>query len=232
MHGNLPTTKVKSKKPVATWRDKIAVHPAAELFPLMGEAELRELADDIEKNGLLEKVAYIRVGAGPPILLDGRNRLNALELLGRELFVSKYSGEAIGGSDMRRTKKRFALAAADEDRSCPSLQFFATAYAADYEDPTAYIIAKNIRRRHLSTEQKRDLIAKVLKATPEASNRTIAKQTKASHVTVGAIRTELETTGQIDQLEKTVGKDGKKRPVKTKKNRFRPRRSRFPWHRR
>ena len=34
------------------WREHLAIHPAAELFPLMSEAELKELAADIEKDGL------------------------------------------------------------------------------------------------------------------------------------------------------------------------------------
>ena len=83
-------------------------------------------------------------------------------------------------------------------------------------DPYAYVISANIHRRHLTAEQKRDLIAKVLKATPDRSNRQIAETVKASHVTVGAVRATLESTGQIDQLKKTIGKDGKARKPPTK----------------
>src|SRR5581483_9911260 len=45
-------------------------HEACLLFPLMEEAELQELADDIKQNGLKEPIA----------LLDGRNRLRACEI--------------------------------------------------------------------------------------------------------------------------------------------------------
>jgi hypothetical protein len=34
------------------WRDHLPVHPAADLFPLMSESELRELGEDIKANGL------------------------------------------------------------------------------------------------------------------------------------------------------------------------------------
>jgi hypothetical protein len=61
------------------------------------------------------------------------------------------------------------------------------------------------------------LITKVLKAKPEKSNRQIATEVKASHVTVGAVRGELESTGQINQLKKTTGKDGKARPARIKR---------------
>lgn len=74
-----------------------------------------------------------------------------------------------------------------------------------------YVISANIHRRHLNPEQKRDLIAKVLTARPELSNRTVAEQTKTSHKKVGKVRAKLESTGALPQLEKTVGKDGKAR---------------------
>jgi hypothetical protein len=35
-----------------SWRDVLPIHPAAELFPLMSEAELRELGEDIKQNRL------------------------------------------------------------------------------------------------------------------------------------------------------------------------------------
>src|SRR5262249_49809216 len=63
----------------------------------------------------------------------------------------------------------------------------------------------------LTAEQKRELIAKLLKAKPEASNATVAKQTKADDKTVAKVRRKLESTSEIPKLEKTVGADGKER---------------------
>ena len=51
----------------------------------------------------------------------------------------------------------------------------------------------------------------MLKAQPEKSNRTIARQTKADDKTVAAVRGKLEATAEIPQLTKTVGADGKAR---------------------
>jgi ParB-like chromosome segregation protein Spo0J len=76
----------------------------------------------------------------------------------------------------------------------------------------AYVISANIHRRHLSPEDRRKIIALVLKADPTKSNRQIGEQTKASHHTVGDVREELEATGQIAQLQTTTGADGKPRP--------------------
>ena len=79
------------------------------------------------------------------------------------------------------------------------------------------MLSLNVHRRHLTAEQRRELIAKVLKAKPEASNRLIAKQVKADDKTVASVRSVLESTAEIPQLKKTKGKDGKARPVKGKK---------------
>jgi ParB-like chromosome segregation protein Spo0J len=40
---------------------------------------------------------------------------------------------------------------------------------------TAFVISRNIHRRHLTPKLKRDLIAKLLKATPEKSDREIGR---------------------------------------------------------
>lgn len=52
-------------------------HPAAMIFPMMADSELRDLADDIQKNGLLEPI-LLHDGQ----VLDGRNRLAACGIAG------------------------------------------------------------------------------------------------------------------------------------------------------
>jgi hypothetical protein len=51
----------------------------------------------------------------------------------------------------------------------------------DRLDPAAYVISANLHRRHLTAEQKREVIAKLLKAQPEKSDRQIGKQIGAHH---------------------------------------------------
>jgi hypothetical protein len=74
----------------------------------------------------------------------------------------------------------------------------------------------NVLRRHLTPEQRREYIAKVLKDKPQRSNRQVAAQTGTDHKTVGAVRVKLEATGEIPQLKGTEGRDGKVRPARQK----------------
>src|SRR5437588_3257177 len=132
-----------------SWREHVKVHPAADLFPIMSDAELDELASDIAKHGLYQAIAY----QGDE-LLDGRNRLAAIH----------------------RIK--------DEKRRNDLLGFVAsTKRALQVSDPIAYVISANVRRRHLSAEQKRDLIAALLKDNPGRSDRATAQLATASHPT-------------------------------------------------
>jgi ParB/Sulfiredoxin domain len=87
------------------------------------------------------------------------------------------------------------------------------------KDPFVYILSVNLHRRHLSAEQKRELIANLLKAKPEKSDRQVAEMAKASPTTVGKVRAEMESTVQAGQLPKRVGKDGKARKQPAKRRR-------------
>jgi len=60
-------------------------------------------------------------------------------------------------------------------------------------NPAAFVCSANLHRRqlNLTTAQKRELIATVLKENPDLSNRQIGKLTKTHHETVGVERGEL-----------------------------------------
>jgi hypothetical protein len=193
----IPDTINKESDQPKSWRAVLPVHPAADLFPLMSESELQELAGDIIKHGLRYPVILCRKNkSGKPYLLDGRNRLDAMESVG----ISPFDRDG----KLRHWSEREG-------------------------DPYDIVLSMNVHRRHLTGEQKRELIAKILKAKPGESNRKIAKQTKADHKTVAAVRGELESGGEIPQLEKTTGADGKqyksrKKPeaIRVRRNRARP----------
>jgi hypothetical protein len=92
----------------------------------MDDAELRELGEDIRKNGLREKIKFRWIypdGKQTRQLYDGRNRLEAME---------------------RRVTRH--------------------AEAEGVHDDLARIIRLNIRRRHLTKEQKVELIVSARKA--------------------------------------------------------------------
>lgn len=107
------------------------VHPAAELFPMLPEAELQELADDITKHGLKNAVTLTRDG----VLLDGRNRVAACTRAGIKPRFTQYEGD----------------------------------------DPTAYVVSINLRRRHLSMEDRAFLAVELIKVyEDESQSRVLA----------------------------------------------------------
>jgi hypothetical protein len=172
---------------------KLRFHPLASIFPLMEGEEFDALVADIKANGLREKIDLYQGK-----IIDGRNRYRALQQLdGIDPSANPgYFRKAIyahtSGGD---------VAPHEQDNDARM---------------RAYVISKNIHRRHLTAEQKREIIAKVIAAKPEASDRQIAKQVKADHKTVGSVRAERESTGELSPVEKRVGLDGKarKRPAK------------------
>jgi ParB-like chromosome segregation protein Spo0J len=76
----------------------------------------------------------------------------------------------------------------------------------------------NMLRRHLTREQVRELVRDQLKETPEWSDRRVAQELGVDHKTVGAARSGLAATGEIPQLEKLTGADGKQRPSRRRGN--------------
>lgn len=65
-----------------------AIHPAAELFPLIQGDDFEELVADVAANGLLEPIWLTSDGA----LLDGRNRVRACHRTGTPVSTRTYEG--------------------------------------------------------------------------------------------------------------------------------------------
>lgn len=72
-----------------TWPEDVPVHPAAELFPLMGGSEFAELVEDIRDNGLVAPI--VRTPDGH--ILDGRNRYRACLAADVEPQYGTHAGE-------------------------------------------------------------------------------------------------------------------------------------------
>jgi len=68
--------------------------------------------------------------------------------------------------------------------------------------------------RHLTAEQRRELIAKLIKAQPEKSNRQIAEAAKASPTTVGTVRAKMEAAGDVSKLDTRTDSRGREQRAK------------------
>jgi len=134
-----------------SWRDHWQIHPAADVFPLMSADELRKLADDIAKNGIKVGIQTRSVaGENAPYLIDGRNRLDAMEkVLGWQIVNAK--GEWLGALTNVQGGK-------------PKVEHQA---GRTHEQIMAEIRAYNIERRHLTKQEIVEMIDATLKATRE-----------------------------------------------------------------
>src|SRR5262249_58577494 len=91
-----------------SWRDVLPIHPAAKHFPPMSSDELKGLGADIIKNGLASSIALWRADPKSPAqLLDGCNRLNAIEMAtGKPVEIGAPSIMAGGVHPTRKGKRR------------------------------------------------------------------------------------------------------------------------------
>ncbi len=73
-----------------------------------------------------------------------------------------------------------------------------------------FVIAQNAHRRHLTPEQRRRIVAELLKADPAKSDRAIGSMAKVDHKTVATVRRQAEAGGEIPHHFERIGRDGKK----------------------
>jgi hypothetical protein len=175
-----------------SWRDTLPIHPAADLFPRMSEVELAALGEDIRKHGLTSPIVVWSDGKSPVQLLDGRSRLDAIEIKIGPAIVGPHS--VMAGKDFRAVNKVIVLGGS--------------------VDPYAFVISANIHRRHLTAEQKRELIAKLIETDPMKPNRQIAETVKVDHKTVASVRAEKEGRGEIPHVETRTDSKGRKQPAR------------------
>ena len=186
------------------------VHPAAASLPMMGEDELKEMAAGIKTNGLQQPIVIFEdnrdaangsKGPFPTYLLDGRNRLAALALL---------------GIDKPYDAPKSKLAAYSPVRTVKAIQKFSVDGKMVWEtdvDPYSMVMSLNVHRRHLTAEQKRQAIADHIKLDPSASDRKIGRKVGVSPTTVGTVRTEMEDKGDVSKLDTRTDSAGRKQPA-------------------
>jgi len=196
------------------WRQFLKVHPAADMLPAISTKELETLARDIADRGLRHPIVLLYKGdisrRRPKTvleaikkydaeLIDGRSRLDAIELIAEELC------DDCGDPKDRAADPDFALSWLEdkdirwEDRG--------------YCDPYAYVVSANIRRRHLTNEQKREVLAALYRDNPNRSDRAIAKMAGVDNKTAAAVRTELEAREEIPHVDKRADTKGRQQPA-------------------
>jgi hypothetical protein len=162
------------------WR---TAHPATSLFPMLPLDEFEAFKGDIKQHGLRQPLLlWGETSDSELVLLDGRNRLLALDVLKIELPSLE---EGLG--------KWFQIETGG--------------------DPVSIVVSLNLARRHLTSAQKREVIAKLLKLSPERSDRQLGKDLGVDHKTVGSVRKQSEQGGEIPHQDQRVGSDGKRYPA-------------------
>ena len=169
--------------------DGIPVHPYAAAYPMMSEGELQDLADDIKANGQHEPITLTTFD--PELfdgwfIIDGRNRYAACKIAGvepwieREFIITPVSGG-----------RRIMVEPTEES-------------------VRAWIKSKNLHRRHLTPEQKREQIKAALSRNPELPDYQIAKRTNTSPHTVKRVR---QDNPDLQGANERVNARGQKRPA-------------------
>jgi ParB-like chromosome segregation protein Spo0J len=121
----------------------------------------------------------------------------------REL-ITAYQNKILDG----RNRYRACRALGIEPRLTP--------FTGDDGAARAFVISKNLHRRHLDPETKIKILAQLVAAQREKSDRKLAKEAGVDHKTIAKARKKGEATGEVSPVEKRVGADGKarKQPAK------------------
>jgi ParB-like chromosome segregation protein Spo0J len=97
---------------------------------------------------------------------------------------------------------------------CPS-QTVTDRDGEDYTEVEKYELAieLNLARRHLSSNDKRDVVQQLLTAHPELSDRRIANMAHVDHKTVATVRGKAEAGGEIPHHETHIDAKGVQQPA-------------------
>jgi hypothetical protein len=180
------------------WRALLKVHPAAEAFEPLPEAEMQELTEDIRVNGLRALPVLWWSADQVPFLIDGRTRLDALAQLG---LIYETPDHHVGLRTWTGTK----WANLSGDR-----MLFENVRGDPYEIARSF----NVRRRHLSFDDKRRAVERLLKIHPELSHRQIAEKADVSPTSVGKIYKQKQEAGDVSTVDTSrIDTKGRRQPT-------------------
>lgn len=184
---------------------EVEVHPAALLFPPLSDEEFAKLVADIRVNGLATGIVLWtpdhKPYGEPPVenyLLDGVHRLRAIEAAFADdpkhrdsaLKVALQGGSMILGPSIAGPTQLYSRV-----------------------DPYARALSLNRYRRQLSVAAKREVIARVIEANPDKSNRQIGGIANVDHKTIGSLRAEMEDVGRIPHVDTRTDTKGRRQPA-------------------
>jgi hypothetical protein len=158
----------------------------------MSADRLRELGKDIVENGLNLPIELWRAHPkGEAELLDGRNRLDAIEVVtGKPLEIG---GPSLMAGDFLATDKVIEL-----DGRCV--------------DPYARVVSLNILRRDLKAEDRQNALINLIARTPEKSDRQFGEEVGVDHKTIARARAKGEDVGRIPHVKTRTDTKGREQP--------------------
>ncbi|HWK52454.1 MAG TPA: MT-A70 family methyltransferase [Steroidobacter sp.] len=122
----------------------LAFHELAGLFPLVAGDDFEALVEDVRAHGIRDPIILL-----DKQIVDGRNRFRALQQL-------IETGEVLGDGWGHRRGERLTESALEP----PQLWFNAYNRGLD-GDPLAWVLSKNLKRRHLNESQRAMVAAKI-----------------------------------------------------------------------
>lgn len=185
---NVATTPVPSLEEL----QGMPVHPIAAMFPMLGDDELAELADDIVTNGVNHPVVITRDG----MLIDGRNRIAACAIAKVEPPVAYFEGDDAAAFIISENVNRRHLSKSQR----------AMAVAKAFPNPAAYKRgAKSLATKELASEATLSQARSVIRLAPDLVDQVLAGSMTVDIAYKQASLRKSEGERRLDRI-RTIGR--------------------------